>query len=54
MSRRILATFGLDEYIFDALGAGADGLLVKDTDAAGLIRAVRVPSSARETTPRSS
>jgi DNA-binding NarL/FixJ family response regulator len=38
----ILTTFGLDEYIFDALRAGAAGFLVKDTDAVELIRAVRV------------
>ncbi len=38
----ILTTFGLDEYIFAALRAGAAGFLVKDTDAAELIRAVRV------------
>jgi DNA-binding NarL/FixJ family response regulator len=38
----ILTTFGLDEYIFDALRAGAAGFLVKDTDAAELLRAVRV------------
>jgi len=38
----ILTTFGLDEYIFDALRSGAAGFLVKDTDAAELIRAVRV------------
>ena len=38
----ILTTFGLDEYIFEALRAGAAGFLVKDTDAAELIRAVRV------------
>jgi DNA-binding NarL/FixJ family response regulator len=37
----ILTTFGLDEYIFAALRAGAAGFLVKDTDAAELIRAVR-------------
>jgi DNA-binding NarL/FixJ family response regulator len=41
----ILTTFGLDEYIFDALRAGAAGFLVKDTDAAELIRAVRVVAS---------
>ena len=35
-------SLGLDEYIFDALRAGAAGFLVKDTDAAELIRAVRV------------
>ena len=38
----ILTTFGLDEYIFDALRAGAAGFLVKDTDANELLRAVRV------------
>jgi DNA-binding NarL/FixJ family response regulator len=37
----ILTTFELDEYIFDAIRAGAAGFLVKDTDAAELIRAVR-------------
>jgi DNA-binding NarL/FixJ family response regulator len=38
----ILTTFELDEYVFDGLRAGAAGFLVKDTDAAELIRAVRV------------
>jgi DNA-binding NarL/FixJ family response regulator len=38
----ILTTFELDEYIFDGLRAGAAGFLVKDTDAAELIKAVRV------------
>jgi DNA-binding NarL/FixJ family response regulator len=38
----ILTTFDLDEYIFDALRAGAAGFLVKDTDAAELIHGVRV------------
>ena len=38
----ILATFELDEYVFEGLRAGAAGFLVKDTDAAELIRAVRV------------
>jgi DNA-binding NarL/FixJ family response regulator len=38
----ILTTFEIDEYIFDGLRAGAAGSLVKDTDAAELIRAVRV------------
>ena len=40
-------TFGLDEYIFDALRAGAAGFLVKDPDAAELIRAVRVIAAGR-------
>jgi DNA-binding NarL/FixJ family response regulator len=37
----ILTTFELDEYIFAAIRSGAAGFLVKDTDAAELIRAVR-------------
>jgi DNA-binding NarL/FixJ family response regulator len=41
----ILTTFGLDEYIFEGLRAGAAGFLVKDTDADELIRAVRVIAS---------
>jgi DNA-binding NarL/FixJ family response regulator len=38
----VLTTFELDEYVFEGLRAGAAGFLVKDTDAAELIRAVRV------------
>jgi DNA-binding NarL/FixJ family response regulator len=38
----ILTTFELDEYVFEGLRAGAAGFLVKDTDAAELLRAVRV------------
>jgi DNA-binding NarL/FixJ family response regulator len=38
----ILTTFETDEYVFDALQAGASGFLVKDTDPAELVRAVRV------------
>jgi DNA-binding NarL/FixJ family response regulator len=38
----ILTTFEVDEYVFEAIRAGAAGFLVKDTDAAELIRAVRV------------
>jgi DNA-binding NarL/FixJ family response regulator len=38
----ILTTFEMDEYVFEGLRAGAYGFLVKDTDAAELIRAVRV------------
>jgi DNA-binding NarL/FixJ family response regulator len=41
----ILTTFGLDEYIFEALRAGAAGFLVKNTGAEELIRAVRVVAS---------
>ncbi|HWC71356.1 MAG TPA: response regulator transcription factor [Actinomycetota bacterium] len=38
----ILTTFGLDEYVFEAIRAGASGFLVKDTEPAELIHAVRV------------
>jgi DNA-binding NarL/FixJ family response regulator len=38
----ILTTFDLDEYVFEALRAGAAGFLVKDTDPAELIRAIHV------------
>jgi DNA-binding NarL/FixJ family response regulator len=37
----ILTTFELDEYVFDAIRAGAAGFLVKDTKPADLIEAVR-------------
>jgi DNA-binding NarL/FixJ family response regulator len=37
----ILTTFELDEYVFEALHAGASGFLVKHTQPAELIRAVR-------------
>jgi DNA-binding NarL/FixJ family response regulator len=38
----ILTTFGLDEYLFDALRYGASGFLVKDTESADLATTVRV------------
>lgn len=41
----ILTTFDLDEYVFEGLRAGAAGFLVKDTEPAELIRAVRVVAS---------
>jgi len=37
----VLTTFDLDEYVFGALRAGAGGFLLKDTDAEGLVAAVR-------------
>ena len=37
----ILTTFELDEYVFEALRIGASGFLVKDTDPAELVQAVR-------------
>src|SRR5205807_1790541 len=41
----ILTTFDLDEYVFEAISAGASGFLVKDTEPVELIRAVRVAAS---------
>jgi DNA-binding NarL/FixJ family response regulator len=41
----ILTTFALDEYLFDALRYGASGFLVKDTEPADLVNAVRVVAS---------
>ena len=38
----VLTTFGLDEYIVEALRAGASGFITKDVPAEELVRAVRV------------
>jgi DNA-binding NarL/FixJ family response regulator len=38
----VLTTFEIDEYVFDALRAGASGFLIKDTKPAELLRAVRL------------
>ncbi|MFI6867700.1 response regulator [Nocardia sp. NPDC050406] len=40
-----LTTFDLDEYVYDALAAGADGFLLKDTDPAEILRAVHLVAS---------
>ncbi|MEV7723387.1 response regulator transcription factor [Streptomyces sp. NPDC087917] len=37
----MLTTFELDEYVFEAIRSGASGFLVKDTEPAELLRAVR-------------
>jgi DNA-binding NarL/FixJ family response regulator len=38
----ILTTFDLDDYVYEALRAGASGFLLKDAPAADLVHAVRV------------
>lgn len=38
----ILTTFGLDDYVFGAIRAGADGFLLKDTTPEELIRCVHL------------
>jgi DNA-binding NarL/FixJ family response regulator len=38
----MLTTFGLDEYVFEAIRSGASGFLVKDTEPDELVQAVRV------------
>jgi DNA-binding NarL/FixJ family response regulator len=38
----ILTTYDLDEYVFDALGAGASGFLLKDTPPEDLVKGIRV------------
>jgi DNA-binding NarL/FixJ family response regulator len=37
----VLTTFELDEYVFEALRVGASGFLVKDTEPADLVKAIR-------------
>jgi DNA-binding NarL/FixJ family response regulator len=38
----VLTTFDLDEYVYEALRAGASGFLVKDTPPNDLLAAIRV------------
>lgn len=38
----VLTTFDLDEYVYEALRAGASGFLLKDTDPPDLLEAVRI------------
>ncbi len=38
----ILTNYGLDEYLYEALRAGATGFLVKDTDPADLLHGIQV------------
>ena len=38
----VLTTFDIDEYVYDALGAGASGFLLKDADPDDIAAAIRV------------
>ena len=41
----MLTTFDLDEYVYEALRAGASGFLLKDSPRADLIAAVRAAAA---------
>ena len=43
----VLTTFDLDEYVYDALRAGASGFLLKDTLPDDLLAAIRVVAARR-------
>ena len=43
----MLTTFDLDEYVYDALRAGASGFLLKDVRREQLVARVRVVAPAR-------
>ena len=38
----VVTTFDVDEYVYDALGAGASGFLLKDADPDEIVAAIRV------------
>jgi len=41
----MLTTFELDEYVFDALRAGAAGFLIKDSEPTDMLRAIRLAAA---------
>jgi DNA-binding NarL/FixJ family response regulator len=41
----MLTTFEIADYVFDALGAGAAGFLIKDAEPADLLRGIRVAAA---------
>ncbi len=50
----VLTTFDLDEYVVEALRAGASGFLLKDAPANELVQAIRVVASVRRCSRRAS
>ena len=50
----VLTTFDLDEYVYDALQAGATGFLLKDVPPEQLVAAVRTARSVTRCSRRSS
>ena len=44
----VLTTFDVDEYVYDALGAGASGFLLKDADPDEIVAAIRLTTSMEE------
>ena len=48
----ILTTFDLDEYVYEALRAGASGFLLKDRPPEELVSAVRIVAAARRCSRR--
>lgn len=50
----VLTTFDLDEYVVEALRAGASGFLLKDAPANELVQAIRVVAGARRCSRRAS
>ncbi len=50
----VLTTFDLDEYVVEALKAGASGFLLKDAPANELVQAIRVVAAGRRCSRRAS
>nr|BFE80073.1 hypothetical protein GCM10020093_026740 [Planobispora longispora] len=50
----VLTTFDLDEYIVEALRAGASGFLLKDVPPDELVQAIRVVAAGTPSSPRAS